>query len=66
LVKYVPVDGYTTERRQSSGTGSAWGTGIFFILSVAVLAIGISLAYKVRKDLKEAPRFVSKEPLVFA
>lgn len=66
LVKYIPVEGYTTERRQSSSTGSAWVTGIFFILSVAVLSGGIYMAYKVRKDLKEAPQFISKEPLVFA
>ena len=66
LVKYIPVEGYTTERRQSSGKGSAWVTSIFFVLSVSVLAVGIFMAYKVRKGLKDVPQFISKEPLVFA
>ena len=62
LVNYIPVEGYTV----GSSKGSTWVTTVFFIVSVAVLAGGIFMSYKVRKDLKGVPQFISKEPLVLA
>jgi hypothetical protein len=61
LVNYV--EGYTTGALKPK---SAWVTAFFFLLSMVVLVVGVYMAYKARKDLKNVPQSVSKEPFVFA
>jgi hypothetical protein len=58
LVNYV--EGYTSSAGKPK---SAWVTAFFFLFSMAVLAGGVYMSYKIRRELKNAPH---KEPLVSA
>jgi hypothetical protein len=57
------VEGYTSSVGKSKSVGV---TVFFFLFSMIILAGGVYMTHKARKDLQNAPQFVSKEPFVFA
>eukprot|EP00566_Odontella_aurita_P013132 CAMPEP_0113600024 /NCGR_PEP_ID=MMETSP0015_2-20120614/42478_1 /TAXON_ID=2838 /ORGANISM="Odontella" /LENGTH=476 /DNA_ID=CAMNT_0000508237 /DNA_START=85 /DNA_END=1512 /DNA_ORIENTATION=+ /assembly_acc=CAM_ASM_000160 len=59
LVENIPLEGYSNISR-GENTTSQWITGIFFVFSSTVLALGVFMFQRVRDEVKAIPGFLNE------